>query len=123
MEVLVAARLIQGLGAGAIPAVAYVSIGRALPERLRPRMFATLSTAWVMPGVIGPSIAGIVAVNLHWRLVFLGLLPLIAIAVFLTLPAIRAVAPAAPTSAERRAPGRRRTRRRRLPPLPLRSSS
>ena len=33
--------LATGLGAGAIPAVAYVSIGRALPEDLRPRMFAT----------------------------------------------------------------------------------
>jgi len=94
MEVLVAARIIQGFGAGAIPAVAYVSIGRALPERLRPRMFATLSTAWVVPGIIGPTIAGVVAEQLHWRLVFLGLLPLIAIAVALTLPAIRAVKPA-----------------------------
>jgi MFS family permease len=61
MEVLVGARLLQGLGAGAIPAVAYVSIGRALPEHLRPMMFATLSTAWVIPGVVGPALAGIVA--------------------------------------------------------------
>jgi MFS family permease len=98
MAVLVGARVIQGFGAGAIPAVAYVSIGRALPERLRPRMFATLSTAWVLPGVIGPSLAGIVAEAFHWRLVFLGLLPLIAVASFLTLPAIAAVGPA--TSAE-----------------------
>ena len=43
-------------------------------------MFATLSTAWVLPGVIGPAIAGVVAEQLGWRLVFLGLLPLIAIA-------------------------------------------
>ena len=50
MPVLVAARFVQGLGSGAIPPVAYVSIGRALPEALRPRMFATLSTAWVLPG-------------------------------------------------------------------------
>ena len=47
MPVLVAARLIQGLGAGAIQPIAYVAIGRTLPESLRPRMFATLSTAWV----------------------------------------------------------------------------
>jgi MFS family permease len=100
MPVLVVARVIQGFGAGAIPAVAYVSIGRALPEHLRPRMFATLSTAWVIPGVIGPSLAGVVAENLNWRLVFLGLLPLIAVAVALTLPAIRSVAPA-PDAAER----------------------
>jgi MFS family permease len=98
MAVLVGARVVQGFGAGAIPAVAYVSIGRALPERLRPRMFATLSTAWVLPGVIGPSLAGVVAETFHWRLVFLGLLPLIAVASFLTLPAIAAVGPA--TSAE-----------------------
>jgi len=93
MAVLVAARVIQGFGAGAIPAVAFVSIGRALPERLRPRMFATLSTAWVLPGVIGPSLAGVVAETFHWRLVFLGLLPLIAVASFLTLPAIASVGP------------------------------
>lgn len=93
MPVLVAARVVQGFGAGAIPAVAYVSIGRALPERLRPRMFATLSTAWVLPGVIGPSIAGVVAETLHWRVVFLGLLPLIAVSVLLVLPALRSVAP------------------------------
>ena len=50
MRILVLARFIQGLGAGAIPPIAYVAIGRSLPEALRPRMFATLSTAWVLPG-------------------------------------------------------------------------
>ena len=38
MLLLVLARALQGLGAGAIPAVSYVVIGRAYPERLRPRM-------------------------------------------------------------------------------------
>jgi MFS family permease len=94
MEILVVARVIQGFGAGAIPAVAYVSIGRAMPERLRPQMFATLSTAWILPGVIGPIAASAVTELWDWRIVFLGLLPLIAISASLTLPAIRAVAPA-----------------------------
>ncbi len=98
MPVLVAARFVQGLGSGAIPPVAYVSIGRALPEALRPRMFATLSTAWVLPGVIGPALAGFIADTFHWRLVFLGLLPLIGIAALMTLPAIAAVGPAAPAA-------------------------
>ena len=80
MEVLVAARFVQGLGAGTIQPIAYVAIGRRLPERLRPRMFATLSTAWVLPGVIGPAIAGTVGETIGWRFVFLGLLPLIALA-------------------------------------------
>jgi MFS family permease len=94
MPILVAGRVLQGLGAGAIPAVAYVSIARALPEALRPRMFATLSTAWVLPGVIGPTVAAVVAETFHWRVVFLGLLPLIAIAAAMTLPAMAAVDPA-----------------------------
>ena len=88
MEVLVGARFLQGLGGGAIPPIAYVSIGRALPESLRPRMFATLSTAWVLPGIIGPALSGAVADHIGWRVVFLGLLPLIGLAGAMTLPAI-----------------------------------
>ncbi len=99
MPILVAARVIQGFGAGAIPAVAYVSIGRAMPERLRPQMFAILSTAWILPGVIGPIAASAVTALWDWRIVFLGLLPLIATSASLTLPAIRAVAPAPVTAA------------------------
>jgi MFS family permease len=110
MAILVAGRVIQGFGAGAIPAVAYVSIGRAMPERLRPRMFATLSTAWILPGVIGPVAASAVAGLFHWRLVFLGLLPFIAVAAWLTLPAIRAVAPAPETPDARATAARHRKR-------------
>ena len=35
MPVLIAGRTLQGLGAGAVPAVAYVAIGRSLPEGLQ----------------------------------------------------------------------------------------
>jgi Arabinose efflux permease len=89
MPILVVARFVQGLGAGTIQPIAYVAIGRTLPESLRPRMFATLSTAWVLPGVIGPAIAGTVGDSIGWRFVFLGLLPLIAIAGALTLGALQ----------------------------------
>ena len=80
MVILVGARFIQGLGGGAIGPTAYVAIGRTLPERLQPRMFALLSTAWVVPGVIGPSIAAIVGEYTTWRLVFLGLIPFLTVA-------------------------------------------
>jgi len=91
MPVLVGARFVQGLGAGTVPPIAYVAIGRSLPEALRPRMFATLSTAWILPGVLGPAIAAAVGQTLGWRYVFLGLLPLIGVAGALTLGALRAV--------------------------------
>jgi MFS family permease len=91
MPVLIVGRFVQGLGAGTIPPIAYVAIGRSLPESLRPRMFATLSTAWILPGVIGPALAGLVGETLGWRYVFLGLLPFIAVAGVLTYHAIAAV--------------------------------
>jgi MFS family permease len=88
MIVLVAARAIQGVGAGAIPAVAYVAIGRAYPAASRPRMFAVMSSAWVLPGLIGPAISGAVAETFGWRWVFLGLLPLVALAGVMTTRAL-----------------------------------
>jgi len=91
METIVVGRFIQGLGAGAVPPVAYVAIGRSMPDALRPRMFATLSAAWVLPGVFGPVVAGFVAETWHWRLVFLGLLPLILISGSIALGAMRAI--------------------------------
>lgn len=91
MGILVAGRFLQGLGAGAIPPTAYVAIARSLPERLRPPMFATLSTAWVLPGVIGPALAGGVTQALGWRVVFLGLLPLVLLAGAMTLRSLVAV--------------------------------
>ena len=77
MAALVAARARQGLGAGAIPALAYVAIGHAYPTELQARMFAVISTAWVLPAVVGPAISGAVADAVGWRWVFLGLLPLV----------------------------------------------
>jgi MFS family permease len=96
MPVLVAARLVQGLGGGAMAPTAYVAIGRGLPQRLQPQMFAMLSAAWVVPGIIGPSIAAVVGELTTWRLVFLGLLPLLAVAGGLAISALGAVPSAAP---------------------------
>ena len=79
MQILVAGRALQGIGGGAVPAVAYASIGRGLPGRLRARMMAVLSTAWVVPGLAGPALSAEVARYFGWRWVFLGLLPFIAL--------------------------------------------
>ena len=49
MAMVVAGRVVQGFGGGAVPAVAYVGIGRCYPAELRPRMFFVLSSAWVLP--------------------------------------------------------------------------
>ena len=78
---------------GAIPAVAYVAIGRSLPDHLRPRMMAVLSTAWVVPGLVGPALSAAVEEQASWRWVFLGLLPLVSISGPIAIPALVRLGP------------------------------
>ena len=89
MPVLVAARAVQGLGAGAVGAALYVLVARIYPPAMHPRVFALLAAAWVLPSLIGPFAAGATATYLSWHWVFLGILPLVAAAVALLLPALR----------------------------------
>ena len=100
MGVLVAGRVLQGLGAGAVPSVAYATIGRSLPATLRARMMAVLSTAWVAPGVAGPAISAEVARLFGWRWVFLGLLPVVAVAGSIAVPALIRLGPPAASQAQ-----------------------
>ena len=95
MPVLVAGRFVQGLGAGVVPAIGYVAIGRAFSEAERPRMFAILSTAWVVPGLVGPVLAERVSEVFGWRWVFLGLFPLVAVAGTMVVPAMMRIGPVA----------------------------
>src|SRR5207237_8404553 len=53
-SILLLGRALQGFGAGSLIAVAYVAIARGYPEGLRPRLLALLSSAWIMPALIGP---------------------------------------------------------------------
>ncbi len=95
MEVLVGGRVLQGIGAGAVPSVAYAVIGRSFPGPLQARMMAVLSTAWVVPGVAGPALAAEVAHLFGWRWVFLGLLPVVAVAGSIAMPALIRLGPPA----------------------------
>ena len=90
MPMLVAGRVAQGVGAGAIPAVAYAAVGRSYPPELRPRVFAVFSSAWVVPGLIGPVAAASLAEVTSWRAVFLALLPLVGLAAAMAIPALGA---------------------------------
>ena len=93
MPVLVLGRFVQGFGAGVVPAIGYVAIGRAFSVQERPRMFAILSTAWVVPGLVGPVLAERIGQEVGWRWVFLGLIPLVVIAGAVVVPAMMRLGP------------------------------
>ncbi|WP_278256337.1 MFS transporter [Nocardioides convexus] len=102
MPVFVVGRLVHGYGGGLIGVALYVVIAQAYPESLRPRVFAVLTTAWVLPALVGPVLAAQVADRFGWRWVFLGV-PFLAFAAWLLV----ADAPSRPGSAEP-VPGRLR---------------
>jgi len=91
MPLFVVGRAVQGLGAGSLGAIAFVTVGRAFTEAERPRQFAILSTAWVVPGLVAPAVGGLVAEQLGWRVVFLGIAALPGATVALALPQLRAL--------------------------------
>lgn len=91
MEVLVAGRVLQGLGGGALTVGLYVLVGLCFPAHLQPSVFASFAAAWVLPSLFGPGLAAWVAHVAGWRWVFLGAVALVAVAGALMAPALRAV--------------------------------
>jgi MFS family permease len=93
MVVVIVGRVLQGAGSGALANVAYVAIGRGWSTEEQPRLFALLSTAWVVPTLVAPLAAGWISEQLGWRWVFLSLLPLIPVLVFLAVGPLLALGP------------------------------
>lgn len=89
MEILVVGRLIQGIGGGGLTVALYVIVARVYPERLQPSIFGAFAAAWVVPSLIGPFLAGIVAQYISWHWVFLGVVALAIPALAMVLPGLR----------------------------------
>ncbi|MEO3782724.1 MFS transporter [Actinocorallia sp. B10E7] len=93
MEVLVAGRLVQGLGGGAVTVALYVVVARVYPEELHPKIFAWFAAAWIVPSLVGPVAAGAVTDLLSWRWVFLGVVVLVVLAMLMVVPALGGLGP------------------------------
>jgi len=107
MPLVIAGRAIQGLGSGAIGSVVYAAIARAYPASATPRMIALVSSAWVVPGLIGPALAGTVADAIGWRWVFLGIVPPVLLMGLAVYPQLARLEPASRTSVPVRTDGQR----------------
>jgi MFS family permease len=85
----VGGRAVQGFGSGLASVPLYVIVARVYPEESRPKIFAAMAGAWVVPSLVGPSIGGLVAQHLGWRWVFLGIVPLVVPAALTLVPTLR----------------------------------
>lgn len=91
MEVFVLGRIFQGLGNGGVTVALYVVVGRLYPAALHPRIFGAFAAAWVLPSLIGPPVAGVVADVFSWHWVFLGVGVLALVAGASLIPALGAL--------------------------------
>jgi MFS family permease len=92
MEILVAGRFAQGLGSGGLMVALYVVVARVYPQELHPAIFAGFAAAWVIPSLIGPTVAGAVTELWSWHWVFLGVVVLVLLALLMVIPALRGLA-------------------------------
>jgi MFS family permease len=102
MPMLVSGRLVQGLGGGAITVALYVVVARVYPPVLHPKIFAAFAAAWVVPSLVGPLAAGVVAQLAGWHLVFLGVVGLVVPALLMIVPALRGLRGTPETAAPER---------------------
>src|SRR5512139_651780 len=70
MPELIAARALQGLGAGGIQPLAFILIGEMFSLSERARMQGFFSGVWGVSSIIGPLLGGFIVDQLSWHWVF-----------------------------------------------------
>lgn len=88
--VVLAARLVQGLGAGAMNLTLSVVVAHGFSPQERPRVMALVSFCWLLPAFVGPPFAAWLTLY-SWRLVFAVMVPLVLVAWLITRPGLREV--------------------------------
>ncbi|MFF5976520.1 MFS transporter [Streptomyces sp. NPDC012769] len=83
MGSLIAFRVVQGLGGGALQGTVQTLAADLYPLKERPRIQARLSSVWATSAVAGPAAGGLLAGYADWRWIFLVNLPVGAAALWL----------------------------------------
>ena len=99
MTQLIVFRAVQGLGGGAVYALAFIIVGVVFPVEQRARMQGMIASVWGVASVLGPAGGGFIAEHWDWRWIFWINLPLGATAAGLIMAGFR----------EQRADGARRS--------------
>ncbi|GAB2873263.1 MDR family MFS transporter [Streptomyces deserti] len=83
MGPLIAFRIVQGLGGGALQGTVQTLAADLYPLKDRPKIQSKLSTVWAVSAVAGPGVGGVLAAYADWRWIFLVNLPIGAVALWL----------------------------------------
>ncbi|UQA97953.1 MFS transporter [Streptomyces halobius] len=85
MGSLIAFRVLQGLGGGALQGTVQTIAADLYPLAQRPKIQAKLSSVWAASAVAGPALGGLLADYADWRWIFLVNLPVGGVALWLIL--------------------------------------
>ncbi len=80
LGLLIAARVLQGIGGGMVMATTITIIGLTIPDHLRSRAYALNSGVWGVMALIGPALAALMVSVGSWRWIFAINLPLVLVA-------------------------------------------
>ena len=89
MALLIAGRTLQGIGGGGIVPLTQTTIADMISPRERGRYQAYMGTSWIVAGVAGPALGGVIAEYLHWSVIFWLNVPFGLIAALLTYHAMK----------------------------------
>src|SRR5918994_2174749 len=67
MAVFVAGRALSGAAEALVNTALVVLVAQALPAGLRAKVFASFAAAWILPSLLGPSVAGGLDAPPGWR--------------------------------------------------------
>ena len=82
---LLTGRLIQAAGAGIIMPLLMMVVLVVFPEENRGTAMGLIGLVMIFAPAIGPTLAGIIIEHFSWRWIFIGMLPLVAIVIALSL--------------------------------------
>jgi EmrB/QacA subfamily drug resistance transporter len=83
MPVLIAARALQGLGAGAVQPIGMTVIGDIYSLQERAKVQGYVASVWGISSVVGPTIGGVFSDLLSWRFIFWVNVPLCLVAAWM----------------------------------------
>ena len=83
MPVLIVARAVQGLGAGAVAPMAMTIVGDIYSIEERGRVQGYLGSVWGIASVVGPTLGGVFSDYASWRWIFFVNLPIGAVAAWM----------------------------------------
>ncbi len=84
LEILIAARVVQGLGAASMMGLSMAYVGEAVPKEKTGRAMGLLGTMSAIGTAVGPSLGGFLIASLGWRAIFLVGVPVGLVALTLT---------------------------------------